>query len=81
MGHPLSVPPPGFDELSVEDQIDYVQALWDRIVVSPERVPVPDWHLRVIDERLADHEANPDDVVAWEQVRAELRSKLAGSGS
>jgi hypothetical protein len=31
MGQPLTVPPPGFDDLPVEDQIDYVQALWDRI--------------------------------------------------
>jgi putative addiction module component (TIGR02574 family) len=74
---PLTVPPPGFDELSVEDQIDYVHALWERIAASPERVPVPETHLRLLDERLSDLEANPDDAVPWEQVRDELRGRLS----
>ncbi|HEX7480158.1 MAG TPA: addiction module protein [Polyangiales bacterium] len=78
MGKPLTVPPPGFDDLPVEEQIDYVQALWDRISASPDRVPVPDWHLKLIDERLADLEANPDDTVPWDQVRDDLRAKLGG---
>jgi putative addiction module component (TIGR02574 family) len=76
MAQPLTVPPPGFDDLPVEAQIDYVQALWDRIAATPDRVPVPDWHKAILDERLADLEANPDDAVPWEQVRDELRAKL-----
>jgi putative addiction module component (TIGR02574 family) len=76
MGQPLTVPPPGFDDLPVEDQIDYVQALWDRIAASPERVPVPDGHVKVLDERLEDMEAHPEDAVPWEQVRDDLYSKL-----
>jgi putative addiction module component (TIGR02574 family) len=76
MGKPLTVPPPGFDELSVEEQIEYVQALWDRIAATPDRVPVPDWHLKLIDERRDDLEANPDDSVTWDEVRDELDAKL-----
>jgi hypothetical protein len=30
----VSHPPPGFDELSVEEQIDYVQSLWNRIAAT-----------------------------------------------
>ncbi len=45
-------PPPGFDDLPVDEQIDYVQALWDRIAATPEQVPVPEWHLGIIRERL-----------------------------
>ena len=76
MAQPLTVPPPGFDDLPVEEQIDYVQALWDRIAATPDRVPIPDWHKAILDERLADLEANPDDAVPWEQVRDELRARL-----
>jgi len=28
----------GFDELTVEDKIDYVQSLWDRIAASADQV-------------------------------------------
>ena len=76
MGKPLTVPPPGFDELPVEEQIEYVQALWDRIAATPDRVPVPDWHLKLIDERRDELDANPDDAVAWDEVRDELDAKL-----
>jgi putative addiction module component (TIGR02574 family) len=29
-----------------------------------------------LDRRLADHEAHPDDVVAWEQVKAEALARM-----
>ena len=53
MSSKIPFPPAGFDELSVEDQIEYVQELWDKITRRPEEVPVPDWHLEIIKERLA----------------------------
>lgn len=30
MTNPVPLPPPGFDALSVDEQIEYVQSLWDR---------------------------------------------------
>ena len=76
MGEPLRALPPGFDDLPVEDQIDYVQFLWDRIAARPERVPVPKWHEHVIEERLDELERNPDAERPWEQVEADLRARL-----
>jgi hypothetical protein len=32
--------PPGFDELSVEEKLDYLEALWARVVSKPEQIPV-----------------------------------------
>jgi putative addiction module component (TIGR02574 family) len=75
MGEPLRLPPAGFDDLPVEEQIDYVQALSDRIAASPDRVAVPDWQRRRLDQRLAAHDADPNAGVPWEQVRAELAAK------
>lgn len=75
MGEPLRLPPVGFDDLPVEDQIEYVHALWDRIAASAERVQVPDWQRQLLDERLAAHDADPDPGTPWEQVRAELQAK------
>lgn len=40
----VPTPPPGFDDLSVDEQIDFVQSLWDRIAATAEQVPVPEWH-------------------------------------
>ena len=59
MSNALPLPPPGFDDLSVEEKLDYVQSLWDRIVAHPEEVPVPDWHQRILKDRLEAHRADP----------------------
>jgi putative addiction module component (TIGR02574 family) len=76
MANPVPLPPPGFDDLSVDEKIDYLQSLWDRIAASPEAIPVPDWHCAVIDERLKDLEANPNAGESWEVVQARLQKKL-----
>ena len=72
----LPLPPPGFDDLSLDDQLDYVQSLWDRIVAKPDQIPVPNWHREILHQRLADHQANPSEGRSWDEVRDELQTKL-----
>lgn len=75
MPNSLPLPPPGFDDLPVVDQIDYVQFLWDRIVANPEKVPVPDWHLQILEERIAEG-IKGGEGRKWQEVRDELKSSL-----
>lgn len=66
MVDPAHMPPAGFDKLSVEEQIDYVQWLWDRIAARADGVPVPEWHVRELRSR-----ANaPQGLATWDEVRA-----------
>jgi putative addiction module component (TIGR02574 family) len=74
MSSKIPFPPPGFDALSLEDQIEYVQELWDRITSHPEQVSVPDWHLEIIKERLALE--NPEEGTPWEEFEKELLEQL-----
>jgi hypothetical protein len=39
MAKPVPLPPPGFDDLSVDEKIDYLQSLWDRIAATPGTIP------------------------------------------
>lgn len=68
----LANPPPGFDDLTVDERIDYVGALWDRIAADPESVPVPEWHREILEERLASATADGDETLDWADVREEL---------
>jgi putative addiction module component (TIGR02574 family) len=72
MGRAASLPPPGFDGMSVEDKIDYVEALWDRIAANESQVPVPQWHRDVLRERIADYQADREQGRPWEDVEADL---------
>ncbi len=76
MARTLPNPPPGFDDLTVEEKVDYVQSLWDRIVAHPGDVPVPDWHQRVVEERLAAHRSDPAAARPWDEVREDVAKKL-----
>ena len=78
MAHAVPIPPAGFDNLSVDEQVEYVQSLWERISARPEDVAVPDWHRTVIRERLAQLDASPQAGRPWSEVRDELLRKLRG---
>ncbi|PYR92409.1 MAG: hypothetical protein DMF84_12910 [Acidobacteria bacterium] len=73
---PVPLPPPGFDDLSIDEKIDYLQSLWVRIAASPEAVPIPEWHREILDQRLKDLEANPESGDSWDLVEERLRRKL-----
>ncbi len=51
--------PPGFAELSKAEQIRYLQELWDRIAERPGELPVPESHLELAGERLAEYRRDP----------------------
>ena len=75
---PQSLPllPPGFEALSVEDQIDYVQTLWDRIAATAGQVPLQDWQQALLEERLAEHRRAPDEARPWDEVIERVQERL-----
>jgi putative addiction module component (TIGR02574 family) len=78
MPNPVPLPPPGFDDLSVDEKIDYLQSLWDRITAGPDTIPVPKWHRDILDERLKDYQETPDAGDTWDVVQERLRKSLNG---
>src|SRR5450631_3809305 len=80
MAQPLPMPPSGFDELTVEDKIDYVQSLWDRIAASADQVPLHEWQRRILEERLAAHRAgDANEARPWGEVLDRLEGRLRAS--
>lgn len=72
MADPGRTHPADFDALSVDEQIAYVQSLWDRIAANPHRVPVPDWHVRELERRERADALAPESHRSWEEVRERL---------
>ena len=63
----------GIDRLSVADRLILVEELGDSIAAA---APLTDAQRAELDRRLADHEANPDDVVSWEEVQSSITARL-----
>jgi len=80
MSKPLPIPPPGFDDLSAEEKINYLQALWDRVAAHRHQVPVPDWHRQVLRERGEEVRESPTEGRPWEEVKDRLTKKLRDPG-
>jgi putative addiction module component (TIGR02574 family) len=59
MQHTTIPEPPGFAQLSKAEQVKYLQELWDRIAESPGELPVPESHLELAEERLAEYRRDP----------------------
>lgn len=63
----------GIERLSVEERLALVEELWDSIA---EATPLTDSQRAELDRRLAEHEARPDDVVPWENIKASITARL-----
>ena len=62
--------------LPIEERLRLVEAIWDSIAeeanVNPDILPLTNAQDAELDRRIADADANPEDTISWEQVRAEL---------
>jgi putative addiction module component (TIGR02574 family) len=67
--------PPGFAELSTAEQVCYVQALWDRITEHADDLPVPESHLELAEERLAEYRRDPSRARSAYEVLDRLATK------
>jgi putative addiction module component (TIGR02574 family) len=76
MSSKVPMPPPGFDELSTDDQIEYLNELWDRISSDPRKLSIPDSDLEILRERLARYEAEGRRGRTWEEFEADLIDQL-----
>ena len=66
----------GIDKLNVDERLAIVQEIWDTIPVDSPDVPLTEAQRAELDRRIADHEAHPDDVIPWDEVKASVRSRL-----
>ncbi len=57
-------------KLSPGERLHLIEALWDTL--SEEDIPVTPAERALLDARLADLEANPNDQTPWPEVKARL---------
>ena len=55
-------------KLPAEERLRLLELIWESLAAKPSEVPLSDAHRAVIDERVAEHERNPGDVVRRDEV-------------
>lgn len=66
----------GIERLGIEERLTLVEEIWHSIAVDSAAVPLTRAQRDELDRRIADHEANPNDVVSWEEVKTKLTERL-----
>jgi len=61
--------------LSIDDRIRLVQAIWDSISTEPKQLELTEAQQLELSRRLVDHEADPQAVVSWQDVKAQALSR------
>jgi putative addiction module component (TIGR02574 family) len=65
--------------LPLSERIELVEALWESIMQDGYEPELTAAQAEELDRRLASHQKNPGDVVAWETVKADLEAKYGKS--
>ncbi len=61
--------------LSIEERINLVQDIWDSIAADQACADLTDGQKQELERRTADYEANPDNVMTWEAVKASIKGQ------
>jgi putative addiction module component (TIGR02574 family) len=67
----------GIDQLSVDERLQLIHEIWDSIGPEMEQSPITDAQRLELDRRIAALDANPADVIPWEEVEARARARFA----
>jgi putative addiction module component (TIGR02574 family) len=66
----------GLDRLSRADRLALAQALWESAAAEDGAPLLSEAQRGELERRAAEDEANPDDVVAWDEVRDRARAQF-----
>lgn len=59
--------------LPVEERMRLVELIWESLAADASALPLSDSHHALLDERLAEHERDPDDVATRDDVLSAAR--------
>jgi putative addiction module component (TIGR02574 family) len=66
----------GIDRLTFDQRLTLVQEIWDMIAAEPHPPLLTEPQRQVLERRATEDDSAPDDVIPWEQVKAQTLSRL-----
>jgi putative addiction module component (TIGR02574 family) len=60
-------------QLPPNERLQLLEDIWDSLAVTPEDVPVPDWHREELDRRLDQPAPGPG--LTWDETRKKLHDR------
>ena len=73
----MNVPILPLHEMSVEEKLQTMEALWQSLSVAPAAVESPAWHEEELAERERSIESGEAKFVEWEKAKADIRRRTS----
>jgi putative addiction module component (TIGR02574 family) len=61
------------DTMSVKEKIDLIGQLWNSI--DDHNYDIPDWQMKILEARIQEDAACPDEGTPWEEFRSQLLNR------
>ncbi|HBI46993.1 MAG TPA: addiction module component [Planctomycetales bacterium] len=74
---PVTVQSLGIDRLPVDEQLALVREIWDGILAAGARLPLSESQLQELRRRVAEDDADPDNLIPWKEVKAHALKRIA----
>jgi len=66
----------GIDKLSVDDRVLLAHEIWESINTESETAEISPELKAELERRIAEYEANPDDLVDWDEIKRDNRRRF-----
>ena len=73
----MSVPNLSLNEMSVEEKLQTMEALWQSLSADPVAIESPPWHEEELAERERKIESGETKFVEWEKAKADIRRRTS----
>ena len=62
-----------YTKLSIPERLSLIGAIWESVVAEGKPIGLTEAQKVEIDRRIAEHRANPDSAIPWEEVKLAAR--------
>jgi putative addiction module component (TIGR02574 family) len=66
----------GIDRLGLDERLNLVEEIWETLGSESENISLTPAQRAELERRVAEDDANPDNVAPWEEVKASTLSRL-----
>jgi hypothetical protein len=63
------------DQMSTEEKLAALEAIWGDLSRNEQQLPVPDWHKQVLDQRQRQIDRGEATFVDWEEAKRRIRER------
>ena len=63
-------------QLPVEERLELAEAIWESLEQSASQPSIPEWQRDLLDERIAEGDADPDAGSPWDEVKQRILASL-----